>query len=66
MSNSSGLLRRSLVVFQFMIAITLVCGMIVISKQLNFMQNKDLGFNSNAKIVLPLRSSSARNGYDAL
>ncbi len=66
MSNSSGWLRQSLVVFQFMIAITLVCGMIVISRQLTFMQNKDLGFDSHTKIVLPLRTENARRSYDGL
>ncbi|MEQ1588714.1 MAG: FtsX-like permease family protein, partial [Cyclobacteriaceae bacterium] len=55
-----------LVVFQFMIAITLVCGMIVISQQLNYMQEKDLGFNAAAKIVLPLRTKSAQDQYTAL
>jgi len=66
MSNSSGWLRQSLVVFQFMIAITLVCGMLVISKQLTYMQEQDLGFDSNAKIVLPLRSAAAKKSYQAL
>ncbi|HEY5824907.1 MAG TPA: ABC transporter permease [Cyclobacteriaceae bacterium] len=66
MSNSSGWLRRSLVVFQFMIAITLVCGMIVISNQLNYMQEQDLGFDANAKIVLPLRSAAAKEAYQSL
>jgi len=64
--NSSGWLRRTLVVFQFMIAIALVSGMIIISKQLSYMQDKNLGFNSRAKIVLPLRTSSARKQYEAL
>ncbi|HTF19979.1 MAG TPA: ABC transporter permease [Chryseolinea sp.] len=66
MSNASGLLRKSLVVLQFMIAITLVCGMIVISQQLAFMRNKHLGFNPNAKIYLPLRSDVAKQQYPAL
>jgi putative ABC transport system permease protein len=66
MSNSSGWLRRSLVVFQFMIAITLVCGMLIISKQLNFMQGTNLGFDAQAKIVLPLRTSTAINSYASL
>jgi putative ABC transport system permease protein len=66
LSNSSGNLRRALVVFQFMIAITLVCGMIIISEQLDFIQEKDLGFNADAKIVLPLRTGSAKNAYPAL
>ncbi len=66
MSGSGGLLRKSLVVFQFMIAIVLVCGMLIISKQLTFMQEKNLGFNSAAKIVLPLRTREARSQYEAL
>ena len=64
--HSSGWLRQTLVVFQFMIAIALVCGIFIISNQLNFMNNKDLGFDANAKIVLPLRSSEARGQYDVL
>ncbi|MGC3943051.1 MAG: ABC transporter permease [Chryseolinea sp.] len=66
MSNASGLLRKSLVVVQFMIAITLICGMIVISQQLNFMRNKNLGFDPNAKLYLPLRSDAAKQQYPAL
>jgi putative ABC transport system permease protein len=66
MSNASGWLRRSLVVFQFMIAITLVCGMLIISRQLTYMQNKNLGFDAQAKIVLPLRTDASRKNYEAL
>lgn len=64
--NASGLLRKSLVVVQFMIAITLVCGMIVISQQLEFMREKNLGFNPDAKIYLPLRSDAAKHQYPTL
>jgi putative ABC transport system permease protein len=66
LSNASGVLRRSLVVFQFMIAIVLVCGMIIIGKQLKYLQEKDLGFNADAKIILPLRTNSAKAKYKAL
>lgn len=66
MSNASGWLRQGLVVFQFMIAITLVCGMIIISRQLTFMQNKELGFDVGAKLIIPMRTSEARSQYDAL
>jgi putative ABC transport system permease protein len=64
--NASGTLRRLLVVFQFMIGIVLVCGMIIITKQLNYLQEKDLGFNAEAKIILPLRTNIARENYKAL
>jgi len=64
--NSSGWLRRSLVVFQFVIAIALVSGMIVITRQLDYMQNKDLGFDASARIVLPLRTAEAKQQYENL
>lgn len=66
MSNASGWLRRSLVVFQFMIGIVLISGMIIISRQLKYIQEKDQGFNAEAKIVLPLRTNSARMNYKTL
>ncbi len=65
-SNSGGLLRQSLVVFQFVIAIALACGMLVISDQLAFMRNQSLGFDADAKVVLPLRTNTARAAYPSL
>ncbi|GHM98890.1 ABC transporter permease [Cytophagales bacterium WSM2-2] len=64
--NASGRLREGLVVFQFMIAIALVCGIFIITGQLKFMQEKNLGFDTKAKIVLPLRTDETHNKYDAL
>ena len=64
--NASGWLRRSLVVVQFMIAITLVCGMIIISEQLEFMRDKNLGFDAKAKIFVPLRTATAKSSYPTL
>ncbi|QOI97683.1 MAG: ABC transporter permease [Flammeovirgaceae bacterium] len=66
LGNASGFLRQSLVVFQFIIAISLVCSMFIINKQLEFIQNKNLGFNPSAKIVLPLRTERAKTNYEAL
>ena len=63
LQSSNGLLRKSLVVFQFVIAITLVCGMMIINRQLTFMQDKDLGFNADHKIILPLRTETAQGNY---
>ncbi len=64
--SSSGRLRQILVVFQFMIAIALVCSVFIISRQVDFMIGKNPGFNANAKIVLPLRTDEAHKQYDAL
>ena len=43
-------IRKALVVFQFTITIALVASILVISKQMNFIENKSLGFNSNAVV----------------
>jgi putative ABC transport system permease protein len=45
-------LRRGLVVFQFVLSIVLIVGMIVIRQQLNFVRNKDLGFNKKSQLLI--------------
>lgn len=65
LKNSSGFFRQALVVFQFIIGITLICGMLVINKQLKYMSNKNLGFNPDAKIVLPMRTASSQKNASA-
>ncbi|MBT1712100.1 ABC transporter permease [Fulvivirgaceae bacterium PWU5] len=64
--TGGSLLRRTLVVSQFVIAITLACGMIIVSRQLNFMQEQDLGIDTTHKIVLPLRTDSGKQQYAPL
>jgi putative ABC transport system permease protein len=66
LGNSAGRLRQALVVFQFTIAIILACGIFIISRQLDYMIEQDLGFDAQAKIVLPLRTEEAHNQYAAL
>lgn len=53
-------LRRSLVVFQLLITSVLIIGTYAISEQLNFMHNRDLGFDKEQ--VLILKSPTVRNG----
>lgn len=66
LGSTSGKLRQALVIFQFAVAIVLVCGMFVISKQLSFMKEKNLGFNPEAKILIPLRTADAKQKYASL
>ena len=47
-------IRRTLVVGQFVITIALIIGTIIVSKQLNYLKNKDLGFNKEAVISLEM------------
>lgn len=66
LGNASGKLRQALVVFQFVIGIALVCSMITISRQMTFLQSKDLGINVSAKLILPLRTENAVKNYSVL
>ncbi len=50
-SNSAGL-RSVLVVFQFSTSIILIVGTLVIYKQLNFIQSKDLGYNKDQVLTI--------------
>ncbi|HPI87097.1 MAG TPA: ABC transporter permease, partial [Bacteroidales bacterium] len=43
--KASGILRRLLVIIQFFIAIIMIIGTIVVSSQLNFLRNTNLGFD---------------------
>ena len=64
--NSSNWLRKSLVVFQFLISITLISSVLIIHRQMEFIQNKSLGFNPEYKITLPMRTAEAKSAYKAL
>ncbi|MFC2164108.1 ABC transporter permease [Acidobacteriota bacterium] len=45
-------IRRGLVVFQFMASIILIIGTFIVYNQLNYIQNKKLGFNKEQVLVL--------------
>ena len=47
-------LRQGLVVFQFCISTILVIGTLVVIKQLNFLQQKKLGYDKENTIIVPL------------
>src|SRR5690606_1188417 len=66
LGSASGRLRQALVIFQFVIAIVLVCGVFVISRQLSFTKEKDLGFDPEAKVIIPLRTAEAKRQYETL
>ncbi len=53
---SSGALwfRKGLVVFQFMLSIILIIGTIVVRKQVNYIQNINLGYDRENLIYIPL------------
>ncbi|MFZ0391239.1 MAG: ABC transporter permease [Calditrichia bacterium] len=60
------LLRKSLVVFQFTIAIALIVCTGIVMDQMDYIRNKDLGFNKEQVVYIPLRSSNSRQKIDLL
>lgn len=48
----SGFIRSALVVFQFVISIFLIIGTITVNRQLNYIQNKKIGFEKDQVIVI--------------
>ncbi|MBS1488281.1 MAG: FtsX-like permease family protein [Bacteroidetes bacterium] len=61
--NSSGyMLRRTLVVMQFVISQFLVITTLVMIRQMDYFNKKDLGFNKDAVVNIPI-PENLRNGF---
>lgn len=59
--KKSGTLRRVLVVLQFFIAIIMIIGTIVITTQIHFLKNKNLGFEKSNLVVMEIQDSAFRS-----
>jgi putative ABC transport system permease protein len=59
---SIGGIRRVLVVIQFILSIVLITGIIIIYQQLNFIRNKDLGFDKDQRLLFTFNSTGAMDG----
>ena len=52
--SSGAVVRKTLVVFQFMIAQVLIIGTLIIAEQMQYFRNKPLGFDKDAVINIPV------------
>ncbi len=59
--TGSAVLRKSLIVFQFVISVFLIIATVVILQQLNFIQDKDLGYKKEQVLILPLDTKIKEN-----
>lgn len=57
-------LRSILVVLQFFVSAILIAGSLIIIKQIDFMKNKDLGFDQDAIISINVYPSVEKGGID--
>ncbi|GAB3316543.1 ABC transporter permease [Larkinella ripae] len=62
-SGGATVFRKGLVVFQFSLSIMLMVGMIVIYRQMNYFQSKNLGFDRQNLVYVPLEGDLL-NKYD--
>jgi len=57
--SASGI-RRSLVLFQFFLSIVLISSITIIYSQLNYIKDKDLGFDQNQKLIFNFYTGDGR------
>lgn len=66
-SKSGNGLRKTLIVAQFVISVFLIIATVTVKNQLHYIQTKNLGYDKDHLLVLPLDASSLANyeGYKA-
>jgi putative ABC transport system permease protein len=52
-------IRKSLVVFQFVLSIVLITGIVIIYSQLQFIKNKDLGFDKDQRLIFTFNTAES-------
>jgi len=56
-----GTMRKGLVVFQFVLSISLIISTVVIYRQLDFIRNSNLGYDKEHVVYIPLRAGSGES-----
>ncbi|HEX5153775.1 MAG TPA: ABC transporter permease [Parafilimonas sp.] len=59
-------LRRSLVVFQFAVSIMLIAATIIIYRQMQYVNTKDMGFDKDKLVVVDINSGKVRRGAETI
>jgi putative ABC transport system permease protein len=59
-------IRKSLVVFQFVLSIVLIAGIIIIYSQLNYIKSKDLGFDKDQQLIFTFHTDESKEKIPAL
>ncbi len=66
LGSRGAFVRRFLVVIQYAASIVLMTGAAVVATQLRFIQSKDLGFDRDQVVILPIKDAETMAGYDTL
>jgi putative ABC transport system permease protein len=63
---SGGALRKVLVMAQFAVSVILISGTLIVYQQMKYIQEKNLGFNKENILVVPLQGDKIIDNVDAL
>ncbi|GHN00990.1 ABC transporter permease [Cytophagales bacterium WSM2-2] len=66
MKYGSAWMRRGLVVFQFFLSIALIIATLTARQQIEYVNNKNLGFNQDQLIILDINSRAVRRGFETI
>ncbi len=66
LQSGSGNFRKALVVFQFVVSISLVATVIIVTQQFKFAQTKDLGFEKNNLLALRIGTDEASSKFESI
>jgi putative ABC transport system permease protein len=61
LNTGTTLLRKGLVVFQFVLAVVLIIGTIIVSRQVNYIQSINLGYNRENLVYAPIEGNLRQN-----
>lgn len=64
-SKESAPLRKGLVVFQFMVCSSLILFLFIVSNQVKYMANKELGFHPEQVLVIPMQTEALKDNFAA-
>jgi putative ABC transport system permease protein len=57
--------QRNVVIIQFCMSITLIVCMSIVYNQMEYIQNKSIGFEKENVVIIPTRSGSVSQGYNS-
>lgn len=59
-----GYLRKGLMIFQFVVSVVLIVGAVTINRQAEFVKTKDLGFDQEGVMVVPIRDRGVHSSFE--
>ena len=65
LGKSGSFFRQVMVVFQFSISVFLIIGTLIITKQMNYVKSRQLGYNKEQTVIVPIDNDDIDNNITA-